>query len=1050
MTGSGSATAVMAGPWPAYVRWNRAIADAVYGTGAAGLPAYLDLEPSVLEVIARAANADMRNPREALLEAVRPTVGIRGNHDRVFDAHLERLHRWRPADGDPPPVIGLLAVLCLAAEDMRESDGIAANNYYDRLMPLLGVTSETNKRRVINAYRKASFDLWEPLNGWLESLHGERGLPTAYSYAHAHVGRPLSQALIRAADRAKLEEFFAEQGLDQRSRLSPADMEPLLTAWISRSPSPASHQIQAMWKRSGARERITDIACQLLETWEAPPNLERRSGSVARAAGRHSALRLLALARRFPSPALELNLVGPRVEGARIGHLFDATKNADLAVDLALEDLPDGRWRLAEADEFESKSLVEGAIQLRLPSGAVFERRPRRVVPLKRDDLVQAFVEVERLGLGEDGMILCTDALAAIVNDALTKIARPGFRRVAPSPPGCPPGWVMFTDIQVLVPLFASSPSRIKVWPLDLNVLEPLATSQLIIQGGLQLPGRIRRWSSRAAPEVRAAAEGVDRMTVTIDRVAAFQGITRVVDRKTDEPFLLVDLQDLNLEDGDYEVTTATSSSTTTARTLNTMRLRLRSGSHPNPIARDAAPLVHPCDPPGPGMLFSRPWDGTERAVRGVQVWPAPNGPAELRRADVGVPGWWLRRRDPLRGRAGGVVSRRRISLAEAAASECFQTGAHVLQLPTFYGKPTSAAIEGVCKQCGLVKRFPASYYRLLKAASKTKAPAVAMNISLADLPPVIGGDGAVTAEVALDALTHDAAGPAAWLEQLALQVEPSQLFVDRFIRSLDLLAHIEVRRDETSLQPVAWEVLPPTLVQLASGGYALAGQRSRRIEDAVVVAASRFEAEVVRTPQGVAAPDGVFISGVSPSIAGLIAEDATTAAGTQISVVNGAAHALASVLPPLGAVIESIPRQAMVAARSVSRWSTDIARWQSVGDASVPGAYRLLSPIPVYCVRDRHDIDNGTMRRVDARLAKHSAALSESERMAAYDDEDRTLYLPLGADLPGLYGRTAVVCSGLLPVEDQQHRVIHYRNVPRPIAEHIVAMLGAQGEEIQ
>lgn len=1036
--------------WEAYLRWNRGLADTVYGPHAAGLPAYLDLEEAVLQAAAVAAGTGADDPRTALLEAVRPTLNVPSHQGGLFGDHVARLRRWRPATGEPPPVIGLLAVLCLAAEEMRESDGLAANNYYDRLMPLLGVTSEADKKRVIRSYRKISFDLWESLNGWLESLHGERGLPTAYAYAHAHIGRPLSQALIRAADRAKLDEFFSDLGLEQRSRLSPADMEPLLTAWINRTPSPASHQIQALWKRPGARERIVDITCQLLETWQPPPGLERRADSVVRAAGRLWTLRLLALMRSFPSPALELNVVGPDVQGQRVARLMDATDGADLGVDLALDDLPDGRWRLAEPDELESRSLAEGAIRLIFASGAVLDRRPRRVVPLKRDDLLQAFVEVERLGLGEDGMILCTAPLAAIVQDGLSKIARPGFRRVDPSPPGCPPDWALFTHIQVLAPLFSTSPTSGATWPLDLNVLQPLATSQLIIQGGLQLPGRVRRWSSRAAPEVRAAGEDIDGMRVTVDRVGTFQDVSRVLEQDSDEPFLLVDLQRLSLSDGDYEITAVEMSKTSKPRTLNTTRLRLRSGSNPNPAPRDQAPLARPLDPGTLGVMSACPWNGAALVVRGAQVSAIPNGNVDLERADVSVPDWWHRRRDPSEAAARHDDARTRVSLAKAATSDCFRTGAHVLQLPTYYGKATTAAIEGVCMHCGLVKRFPGSYYRLRTwGGPGRRAPAAPPTFRLSDLAPVLA-DAAVTPDIALDALTHDIAGPAAWLEQLALQVEPSQMFVDRFIRSLDLLAHIEVRRDEKSFLPVAWEAPPPMLVELALGGYALSGQRSRRIEDAVLAAASRVGARVERTPQSIAAPDRIVVSAASRLDTGSIAEATTNTAGVEVGVVGGAARRLAALLPPLAAVIDSLPRQAMVGARSIKRWSADVARWRSVGDASSPGAYQMLSPRPAYCIRDRHDVENGTMRRVDVRLAKHAAALAEGERMAGYDEETRTLYLPLGADLPGLYGRAAVLCSGLLPSEDERQRVTRYHEVPREIAEHLAALLGARPEGVR
>ncbi len=62
----------------------------------------------------------------------------------MFGGHTYRLQRWDVGSEEPPPVVALLALLALAAEDMRQSERFAANNYYDRLMPLLGVeTSET-------------------------------------------------------------------------------------------------------------------------------------------------------------------------------------------------------------------------------------------------------------------------------------------------------------------------------------------------------------------------------------------------------------------------------------------------------------------------------------------------------------------------------------------------------------------------------------------------------------------------------------------------------------------------------------------------------------------------------------------------------------------------------------------------------------------------------------------------------------------------------------------------------------------------------------------
>ena len=230
--------------WVAYRQWNTALADVVYAPEAAGLPAYLDLEDTVLDRVADHAGRPGAG-RDELIAAVRATLGP-PDRQRVFAAHRAQLRAWRAASGQPPPVIALLSVLCLAAEDMHSEAGMAAHNYYDRLMPLLKV-AEADKGRVVSAYRDCSHELWGGLNSWLEDLQGERGLPTAYSFSHEHIGPPVSQALVRDVDRGKLEELFTELGLPQRARMSPSDMRYVLDHWMARRPSPASNGLRAMW-----------------------------------------------------------------------------------------------------------------------------------------------------------------------------------------------------------------------------------------------------------------------------------------------------------------------------------------------------------------------------------------------------------------------------------------------------------------------------------------------------------------------------------------------------------------------------------------------------------------------------------------------------------------------------------------------------------------------------------------------------------------------------------------------------------------------------------
>ena len=1028
--------------WDRYLRWNEALARVVYSPEAAGAPAYLDMEDEVLARVAAKAGEPAGDPREQLASAVRATL----NHPRatggVFGDQVRELRRWRPETGDPPRIIGLLAVLCLAAEEMRKTDNFAANNYYDRLMPLLGIQA-SEKQRVVAAYRKHSADMWETLNSWLEGLHGERGLPTAYAYSFAYIGRPLSQALIRAADREKLYDFFTDQELEPRTRLSPQDMELMLAEWIDRVPSPASNQVRALWKRPGARERITEIACQLLETWEPAADIGSHGHPGRRAHPRRPALRITALLRTFPDRRLELNLIGPGLIGEHLVTLIDPQSQTPLGVDFEVEELPDGRWRLNPMSHLEEQSLLEGHVCLRQPGGMLLERRPRRLVPLRKDTLLQFFIEVERLGLGEDGLLLCHDGLARQVADALAKIARPGFRKVEPSPPGCPEGWTVFADVQVVTALSSAAP-REGAWPLDLNVLQPVATSQLLLEGGLQLPGRIRRWSSLAPPEIRAVCEDAASIRITIEAVGAFQQSAKVLEVDADTPAVVIASTDLNFPAGDYDVgASVAEAGSSRRRPLSSVRLRLRSADQPYPLPAGQLPLAHHIQALAAGVMSAEPWDGRGTAIRGVTLDGKAEAGQELRAAKLGQPGWWDRRQYALSKQSSDDAQIvRRISLPKVGPDDCFRTGAHYIDLPIFRGKPSRGTIEGICRYCGLIKRYPAH----LRQRSHHRGSARDVQPPSFDLTSIIpaGLGAAICPDATLDALSHDQAGPMAWFEQLALQVEPSQLFVDRFLRALECLGHIEVSRDMRGLSGMSWEVPPPMMAGIPAGGFVLAGQRSRRLTDAIGAEAEQCALTVERLPQGRGGPERLHVNARSADEAARLADRVAKRTQIVMVVAPDAARVLAGVLPPLSAVIGALPRQAMVAARGVRRWDADVARWAPGGDAHLPGCYQLASATTIYCLRDEADVEAGTMRRMDARLVKHAAANTAGESMIGYDKHDETMYLPLGADLPGLYGRVGVMCSGKLPAEDGKQRLTCYEQVPHDIAAHLAALLTA------
>ena len=240
--------------WRRYLRWNDAVAATVFPTVGAGRPAYLDLEEDVLSAMGAAAEPSALEPATALVEAVKGVLRL-DQPSGLFGQVYLHLARWELGPKlDAPPTLALLAVLSLAAENMHEGEGQASHNFYGRLAQLLDL-QDRQKTWFIHAYRRsdgespASERLWASLNDWLERLEGNRGLATAYSDSHAHVGLPLSQALVRQADRDRFSDLFASYGLAPHSSLPTTEMMELLGEWLSRVPCPASHTLYRAWRR---------------------------------------------------------------------------------------------------------------------------------------------------------------------------------------------------------------------------------------------------------------------------------------------------------------------------------------------------------------------------------------------------------------------------------------------------------------------------------------------------------------------------------------------------------------------------------------------------------------------------------------------------------------------------------------------------------------------------------------------------------------------------------------------------------------------------------
>lgn len=563
--------------WQRYEAWNQALASMLFTAANDGRPIYLDMDEDVLSRVAMEAGAGQAAAAEQLAVAVHATLNLDRGSGPVFEQHLRNLRLWRRVrmknsldNGEvppAPPVLGLLAVLTLAAEEMQHDRDFAGNAYYPRLFRLLHLDDERQQSRLTAAYRKDAEELWGGLNEWLSASDGRLGLPTAYALSHRYIGLPLSQALVRDVDRRQFPFMFLRYGLPPGGEIAPADMERLLDNWLQMRPCPVSKNLESLWNRGQARDRIASVAAIELRSWDgALPDSAEPVGRKA------SSVHLVCWMRRFPRRKLDISFLAGFGAQATPQTLKVMTAPGEPDVDMV--PVPGARLQPVFTSEIDSASLVEGILRLTDgTTGLEAIRFPRRVVPFRYDDLLNAYVECERVQLGEDSLLLVKDAkgLPAAVRVVLTETARPGFSEEATFP-GLPDGWVVFTGVQVV-----AAPDQ-EPSGADLNVLVPLLSAQLAFADGIKLPGQLRKWSSLDPPEIRAIVQGASQLSL---RLTPLHNVGDAAEASrtwtSDGTALVVSLSELHLPDGDYEVSLGDK-----GKPVQQAILRLRSSDTPD------------------------------------------------------------------------------------------------------------------------------------------------------------------------------------------------------------------------------------------------------------------------------------------------------------------------------------------------------------------------------------------------------------------------------------------------------------------------------------
>lgn len=1012
-----------------YLDWNIAIADVVFPVTDIPEPVYLDLEDDVLEDIGERLDVVSNEVERALCTSVRETLDV--GSAKPFRQHTTALWRWsQDRTLDPPPVLAVLAVTSLAAERMSAGDGMSASNFYGRLATLLDV-AVADRDRLRAGYQKIAERYWNALNDWLVACGGARGLPTAFSLGHRYVGLPVSQAIVRKADRDRMPDFFQQFGLAPGTELPPASLEPLLEYWMKQQPSPATASLNRLWAQTAARERICQAASVALATWDG--RSRRRTHEAGEGAQYSGRLALSLELSGFPVKRFGLGILmyTSEPEVSRPGSLL----NGDTAQDVVLAPAVPGALGIGQSASFDATNLLQGVLRIRdSATGTVLQRPPHRLVVFRRDPLTMRFIETPRISMGDDLVVVAEHGLRDRVESVLEACARDGWRRVH-GYRGLPEGWDVYEGVELYASPGALVPNRLD----DLEALVPLSSSQLRLAGGLPLPGSTRgRWHRSSPPEVRAISDAPDGFTVRLldlrnqDTGERDQEEEVLLEEWEAEGALVQPLAELELEDGDYRLELVASG----GRVLSATHLYLRSSDTPD-LAQWSRSQEVSYDVSRPlGVIGVGSTAGF--VVRGAL---SPHAPASrLRRREIPGSPWWA----TVKSERASVE--RPVLLTEPDPSSCVYTKAHRIEVDYVEvdrrtGRPLVPLSIERCTVCGISRTVNNDYKANRRAFERKQRAAERQAVQghtaalssyevVQRLSSVTDEGEARSWDLVLDAVMHVGGGPWRYLESLARHIEPTGIFVDQMARALEALGHLDVRRDAATLQPVEWEISPRALVPVGAQ-HLMVGHWPLCASNVAIEAAQGLggDAFVHEHEDG---PTSWYLDGSG-------AASAAAAADADVTVVEDAWRGLVGVLPSLGEVLEALPRRSADLSGRLRWFDVPAADWVDVRDLALPGAYRVTGYSTLDVVRGPEDVQAGTAAVCTVYLSKHLAAGLTGRPLMAYDPTARELSVPLGADLPCLYGRAVVLASGVLP--ERRGRLLVYRHVPDELAHHLAAL---------
>lgn len=241
---------------PDYDQWNRALLEYFTQGIPLGGKVYLSTDDDVLTLIGQSSfRSSVENDwSHDFCRAVKERVVIEKSVD------LQPLKE--PYPNGTPQCVAFLGATVLAASYMAEEEDISEMNYFERLQTLLDLEGE-GRPSGMKPGRDAEEPLWNIWNHWLLEQGFE---PTAQQGGgrNKYINYPISQSLLRQADKDRLQTLFVEKGW----RAS-WDAQTLFAQVRREEKQLSQHLQQIVVEDKQRREAVAEAIHEVYQQWQA-------------------------------------------------------------------------------------------------------------------------------------------------------------------------------------------------------------------------------------------------------------------------------------------------------------------------------------------------------------------------------------------------------------------------------------------------------------------------------------------------------------------------------------------------------------------------------------------------------------------------------------------------------------------------------------------------------------------------------------------------------------------------------------------------------------